>query len=296
MKKIKLFCFPHAGGAASSFNYWKKYLDLAHIELCPLELPGRGRRFSEKLLHSMQEAVEDIHGLIKNDLDSSPYAFFGHSLGCLLAFELGHKALQSDQRNPLHIFFSGHTPPHIELKACFIPESFNKFINEYKLDEKTLLNAVTCHEREGKKCFAINRIEKIKSSHPEIYNALIRKARLPYDLPEDEFIHEVLEYGGSSQEIFQNEELRQLVLPVLRADAEIYNSYRYTEKPSKLRSAITVLYGKDEEDITTEDIKQWDRHTEKSCEIIPFSGGHFFIEQNLTAILDLINKKLISNI
>jgi len=49
MSKIKLFCFPHAGGAASAFSSWKRRLD-HRIELRPMELPGRGKRFSEKLI------------------------------------------------------------------------------------------------------------------------------------------------------------------------------------------------------------------------------------------------------
>jgi medium-chain acyl-[acyl-carrier-protein] hydrolase len=86
--KIKLFVFHHAGGSASSYHKWHKTTP-EWAELNLVELPGRGRRAQEP-------AIDDFKSLI-GELSASFYlenpkqiAFFGHSMGALLAFELAH--------------------------------------------------------------------------------------------------------------------------------------------------------------------------------------------------------------
>ncbi len=95
------------------YNTWKKHLHHS-IELYPIELAGRGKRFSEPLYGSFEEAVEDIYRCVNEGLDDSDYAIFGHSMGSLLAVELLHKLKQSEHRAPIHAFFSGRYPPHIK--------------------------------------------------------------------------------------------------------------------------------------------------------------------------------------
>ena len=90
MKKIKLFCFPYAGGSAAAYNKWRQYLD-KHIELRPVELAGRGRRIYDPLYQSIEEAVDDVYQLISPELAKGPYAFFGHSMGGIIAYELAYK-------------------------------------------------------------------------------------------------------------------------------------------------------------------------------------------------------------
>lgn len=95
------------------YNVWKKHLHPS-IELYPIELAGRGRRFSECFYSSFEEAVEDIYCFIKEKLDDAEYALFGHSMGSMLEVELLHRLKQSEHRVPLHAFFSGRYPPHIK--------------------------------------------------------------------------------------------------------------------------------------------------------------------------------------
>lgn len=113
MNKIRLFCFPYAGGAAMVFSKWKKYLNDS-IELHPLELNGRGRKFSLPYYNSIGAAVADIYDEIKEHLDDEPYAFFGHSMGSTLAYELALKIMKTEHPQPKHAFFSGRYPPHIQ--------------------------------------------------------------------------------------------------------------------------------------------------------------------------------------
>ncbi|MCP4156644.1 MAG: thioesterase [bacterium] len=109
MKKVKLFCFPYAGGSASAYNRWKPLLERA-IELRPVELAARGRRMREANYASIDGAVDDVYNIICNDLDG-PYAFFGHSMGSMIAFELAYKIREKGHPGPLHIFFSGRGAP-----------------------------------------------------------------------------------------------------------------------------------------------------------------------------------------
>jgi medium-chain acyl-[acyl-carrier-protein] hydrolase len=95
------------------YNKWKKYLHNT-IELCPIELAGRGKRFAVPFYSSVEDAVDDIYNSIKVELDRNEYAFWGHSMGSLLAFELEHHVKRFGHKEPVHIFFSGRTPPHFK--------------------------------------------------------------------------------------------------------------------------------------------------------------------------------------
>lgn len=104
---IRLFCIPYSGGNAYSYSEFKKYLPL-NIELCNLELPGRGKRISEPLLSGIQEMTEDLFRQIKNRIDG-PYAVFGHSLGALLSYTLCRYISGKGLKLPATLFVSGQT-------------------------------------------------------------------------------------------------------------------------------------------------------------------------------------------
>ncbi|HHX70427.1 MAG TPA: thioesterase [Gallicola sp.] len=113
MEKIKLFCLPYAGASATVYINWKRSLD-KRIELKPLELAGRGKRFNEPFYNSMDEAIEDIYKVLSVELDGTPYAVFGHSMGTIFAYELIRKIICYGNREPVHVFMSGRYPPYIE--------------------------------------------------------------------------------------------------------------------------------------------------------------------------------------
>lgn len=113
MRKIKLYCFPYAGGSASLFSKWKPYLDPL-IELKPIELAGRGRRIHEPVYNSVSELIDDVFNLIRDEIDDSPYVFFGHSMGGMIAYQLAQEIRKEHLLEPLHIFFSGRQAPHIK--------------------------------------------------------------------------------------------------------------------------------------------------------------------------------------
>jgi surfactin synthase thioesterase subunit len=112
MRKIKLFCFPYAGGSASVFSSWEDRLD-SNIIVHPVELAGRGRRIVEKPYQSVPEAALDVIRRIKHQLFDSPFAFFGHSMGGAISYELTRQLRKKRYPMPSHIFLSGRSVPHI---------------------------------------------------------------------------------------------------------------------------------------------------------------------------------------
>ena len=108
---LQLFCLPYSGASATLFRRWQPSLP-GWIRLLPLELPGRGLRFGEALHTDAASLVAQLAGELQGTLDSaSPYAFFGHSLGGLLAFELAHAMRRRGLEGPLALFLSGVSPP-----------------------------------------------------------------------------------------------------------------------------------------------------------------------------------------
>jgi medium-chain acyl-[acyl-carrier-protein] hydrolase len=110
---MNLYCLPYAGGSAAIYSQWKQYLN-PYIVLKPIELSGRGKRFNEAFYNHIQEAVDDVFGIIKNEIQETPYALFGHSMGGLIAYELAQKIGNYKLPNPAHIFISGRSAPHVK--------------------------------------------------------------------------------------------------------------------------------------------------------------------------------------
>jgi len=105
--KLRLFCFPYAGGGASVFRGWAGLLP-AEVAVCPVRLPGRETRLNEPPLGSMDQLIARLREAIDAYLDR-PFAFFGHSLGAIIAFELA-RALNS---RPRCLFVSGARAPQL---------------------------------------------------------------------------------------------------------------------------------------------------------------------------------------
>lgn len=119
-ERLRLFCLPYSGASAMLYARWRRQLPES-LELCPLELPGRGRRFAEPLQTDLLVLAEQLAGEIEERIDG-PYALFGHSLGALLAFELAHALRRRGLPAPQALFASAapapaHREHHRELAA-----------------------------------------------------------------------------------------------------------------------------------------------------------------------------------
>lgn len=109
--KLRLFCFPYAGGSAQIFSQWAQHLP-SHVDLFAIQSPGRGRRFSEKPIGCLSTKVDLLHQEILPYTDV-PYVFIGHSNGALLAFELARELQKSGNCNLKHIVLSAKRAPQL---------------------------------------------------------------------------------------------------------------------------------------------------------------------------------------
>src|SRR5689334_23313668 len=101
---IRLFCLPYGGGGAHIFRDWAQALP-AQVELCTVNLPGRGRRFTDPLLTRMDDLIDELAPVMP--FADKPFAIFGHSMGALVAFELARRLRFDRDVVPAYLFVSG---------------------------------------------------------------------------------------------------------------------------------------------------------------------------------------------
>jgi medium-chain acyl-[acyl-carrier-protein] hydrolase len=110
---IRLFCLAHAGAGPSAFRGWAPNL-LPEIEPVFVELPGRDGRFSDPAYQDMMPLVEDLAEAVLPHLGTQQeFAFFGNSLGGLIAFETLHEIKRRSGREASHLFVSATGAPHL---------------------------------------------------------------------------------------------------------------------------------------------------------------------------------------
>ncbi len=89
----------------------------------------------------------------------------------------------------------------------------------------------------------------------------------------------------------KNEELMEIFLPILRADFRMTETYAYKDE-LPLECPLTVLGGLADPKVSRDKLIAWDKHTRKEFSAHFFRGGHFFIQDSETEVLDLVNRKL----
>ncbi|PSB17682.1 thioesterase [Phormidesmis priestleyi ULC007] len=227
---LRLFCFTFAGGWSATFRTWPDGLP-EYVETCAIELPGRGTRLKEIPLTSFPLLVEAIALVLPPHLDK-PFAFFGHSMGGLICFEVARFLNKHYDREPVHLFASG----------CRSPQ--------------------------------------LPALKPPIHT-----------LPEAAFLEELRNLNGTPQVVLENAELRQLLLPVLRADFAVFETYTYTTD-SPLNCSITALGGLHDPEVSAEQMTGWREQTTASFSLHLLPGDHFFLQSAQPLLLQIISQKL----
>lgn len=106
---MRLFCFPYAGGGASVYAPWREAL--SEIEVLPVKLPGREGRLREQPFRRADTLVEQLTESLRPFL-GSPFAFFGHSMGAIIAAELARR-VEREGAQPVRTFVSGRESPEL---------------------------------------------------------------------------------------------------------------------------------------------------------------------------------------
>nr|WP_280515410.1 alpha/beta fold hydrolase [Xanthomonas sp. D-109] len=225
-----MYCFAYAGGNASTFLDWQALMPDS-IEVCGVQLPGRGARFREAPIHLLSALIRELAPAFSRTVDRR-FAFFGHSLGGLIAFELSRALAQLGAVLPTHLFLSGvHAPRFRDHER-----------NYHRLDDAGLAQVLR-------------------------------------------------NYGATPSEILDQPDLLALLLPTIRADFAMAETYRYRPGP-RLSVPITALAGRDDERRTLDQVDGWALETNAEFSTCWFDGGHFFLNPCRAEVIDLVLSRL----
>lgn len=111
-------------------------------------------------------------------------------------------------------------------------------------------------------------------------------------LKDEQFLWELKKNGGTPTEFFDNEDLQQIFLPIIRAD------YELSECNNLMADIISVpilsIMGNEEEHVDL--INNWQHFTTSKHDSVIMEGGHFFIHDNSKHIANLIDKWFTQNL
>jgi medium-chain acyl-[acyl-carrier-protein] hydrolase len=227
---MRLFCFPYAGGGSLIYRHWTKFLPPT-IEIVRVQLPGRESRLKEPPFTRVEPLISELADAIQLYRDK-PFAFFGHSMGGLISFELTRRLHNRPGLLPAHLFISGYTAPN----------------------------------------------------QPDT-------SRRIYDLPEPEFIEEIRNFNGTPDEVLEHPELMRLMLPLIRADFEVCQTYDYVPGPP-FHCPITVFGGREDKTANRSKLEAWREYTTGRFSLHMLPGDHFFLNTSQSVLLQLISRNL----
>lgn len=228
--RLRLFCFPYAGGGASVYRGWAGTLP-GDVEVCPVQLPGRESRMRDQPFERSGPMIQALADVLAPVFDL-PFVFFGHSMGAMISFELSRELRRRGEALPLHIFVSGRRAPQVPARE-----------------------------------------EPI------------------HDLPEPEFLDRLRELNGTPEEVLQHAELMRLLMPILRADFAVNETYSYTGG-EPFDFGISAFGGWGDAEITRDDLALWKEQTRGRFRLRMLPGDHFFLHSARDLVLEAVARDL----
>jgi medium-chain acyl-[acyl-carrier-protein] hydrolase len=228
--RLRLFCFPFAGGGTAAFRAWLGQLP-AGVEIWAVQLPGREIRQSEAPATDLAAFISRMVAGLRPFLDQKPFAFYGHSMGGLLAFELIRELRRQALPLPQELFVSGRPAPQLKIETA------------------------------------------------------------NYRLPEAAFVQKLKALEGTPSDVLDNAELRRLLLPLIRADFTLCETYAY-EPDAPLDCPLTLFGGRQDPMVSEASLAAWQRQTVSAFSLHMFDGNHFFIQQRQAEFLACLGQAL----
>ncbi|MBP2473455.1 surfactin synthase thioesterase subunit [Crossiella equi] len=227
--RLRLFCFPHAGGTASAYRLWPPLLP-AGVEMLAVQYPGREERFSETLLTNMDDLVEELVAGIRAELDR-PFVFFGHSMGAAVAYETALALHRLGLPAPQRLVVSGkEAPEHVEFGEVHLRT-------------------------------------------------------------DDGLVEQLVGLGGTGTAVLEHPELRELLLPIVRADYQLIETYRPSPGPV-LSCPVTAFVGDEDPELTVDQARDWNKVTTGEFDLQVFSGDHFYLMDGRAQVVAALNRRL----
>jgi medium-chain acyl-[acyl-carrier-protein] hydrolase len=114
---------------------------------------------------------------------------------------------------------------------------------------------------------------------------------ITYNLPEDGFIEDLIKLDGTPTEVLEHAELMEMMIPLLRADFQLVQTYEYLAE-TPLRCPIIVYGGLQDNHVTRDMLLPWKEQTTSMCEVRMLPGDHFFIRSSQAALLGFLAREL----
>jgi acyl transferase domain-containing protein/surfactin synthase thioesterase subunit/acyl carrier protein len=190
--RVRLVCFPYAGGNAATYRPWVDALDRA-FELIAIDPPGRAARVHEAPIDRLERFVDALGPHLEPYLDR-PAAFFGHCLGGLTLFETARRLRTRRTLDLAHIFVSGARPPgRLGRKGQFEEQLLTRLLRKPGFDP----------------------FRRLHEQNDDIFGDMIRHFNI-----------------GATEEFLASDELRRLLFPAIRAEFAMAARYRYEPEPA----------------------------------------------------------------
>ena len=111
-------------------------------------------------------------------------------------------------------------------------------------------------------------------------------------MPDEQFITEIIRrYMGIPMQVLREPDLMELLLPMLRADVEMVETYACASEAA-LDCPITVLGGREDTEARFEELIAWRQHTNQRLQTEILPGNHFFIQSAKKEIVDIVFRQL----
>jgi len=115
-----------------------------------------------------------------------------------------------------------------------------------------------------------------------------------HKLPDQQFIDRLRKLNGTPEDVLQNEELRDLVLPIIRADFKLSETYQY-QYYEPLSCSLCACGGLSDNYITRDGLDAWREQTTGKFSLRMFPGDHFYLNDSRMLLLQVIARELAQN-
>jgi surfactin synthase thioesterase subunit len=249
--RARLFCFPFAGGGSAVYRTWARFIDQS-VEVVAIEPPGRLGRITEIPVADMKQFVEQLVPAMQVLLDR-PFAFFGHCLGALTMYETARHLIRTTPARPSHLFVSGARPP-------------DRIADQGAFEQRVM--------------------------HDLLKLAEFRIGLPGYAQPDDVFAELIRHFNiRATEELLSHPKLRQLILPLVRAEFQMATNYQFVREPP-LEIPITCFAAKGDPYVSRKHALGWGRFTNSRLQVHIREGAHFAVVDDVAFIHEVINREL----
>ncbi|KAF7771887.1 hypothetical protein PCIT_a1845 [Pseudoalteromonas citrea] len=224
--KVRLVCFPYAGGNSSSYQRLAKSLP-SWVQLVTLDLPGRGSKAHQLAYTDAEKLVADMLDFYPNNAEC-PVIFYGHSLGARLAYALASRLYDREAILPDMLIVGASRAPHLSV----------------------------LHQHYA-------------------------------SLDDDAFIARVRQLGDPSSTLLDDPQIRNIYLPMLRADFTLVDSFQ-----NQILSALPIqgiaISAEADVAVSSEQSQGWELYFEQFTHYSLANADHLFVDLQLNTLSEIL--------